>query len=609
MAALFDTLPAGYRDAYLTAARSGARVIALGWRKIDLAGDAAARKVTLEEAECGLQFAGLLLLDCPMKKDTPGVIRDLADSNHTLVMLTGDNPLTAVSVARKLGMLSYDALLLTVDGDGQEGQLEEEEEAKHADAPPAAACSLVWESSDGKSRRDYSPELLEEVSSSHSLAVSGAALAAVAEQHGEAAHDALCAKVAVFARVSPTQKEAVMRLFKQAGRVTLYCGDGTNDVGALKQAHVGVSIINNPVLEAKWDEGREKGIDMNLLLAVRGKNKKQSMAAVRRLARRNPAAAAAAAGGDDSAAEAGGKPSVHSSVRARRRAAEARRSARKKPSKRPAAPGMSAHMAQLAEMMEELEDEESTMVKLGDASIASPFTSKTPSISATTAIIRQGRCTLVTTMQMYKILALQCLITAYSLSVLYLDGIKLGDQQASVSALLIAGFFLFLSRAKPLQQLSPRRPVARVFHPSIMLSLLAQFAAHLATLMLTVSWCRPFIEEGDPSMEPDGDFKPNIINSVVFLVSHVLTVNTFVVNYKGYPFMEGLADNKPMRMCALFSYAVPLAALLGVPGVDDILELVPLPTLGFRAAVAALLAADTAVAWLLDRAICRVFEP
>ena len=61
------------------------------------------------------------------------------------------------------------------------------------------------------------------------------------------------------------------------------------------------------------------------------------------------------------------------------------------------------------------------MVKPGDASMASPFTAKKASVMPCTDIIRQGRSTLVTTIQMFKILGLICLSTAYSLSVMYLQ--------------------------------------------------------------------------------------------------------------------------------------------------------------------------------------------
>lgn len=233
----------------------------------------------------------------------------------------------------------------------------------------------------------------------------------------------------------------------------------------------------------------------------------------------------------------------------------------------------------LKKLMDELNeggDGQAPIVKLGDASMASPFTAKHASVAPTTDIIRQGRSTLVTTLQMFKILGLNCLATAYVLSVMYLDGVKLGDVQATISGVFTAAFFLFISHARPLQNLSAERPHPNIFCAYVFLSLLGQFAVHLFFLISSVNEANKYMP--DECIEPDSDFHPNLVNTVSYMVSMMLQVATFAVNYMGRPFNQSISENKPF-----------LYSLLGAVGfftvitsdlfrnLNDWLKLVPLP--------------------------------
>jgi cation-transporting ATPase 13A1 len=140
-------------------------------------------------------------------------------------------------------------------------------------------------------------------------------------------------------------------------------------------------------------------------------------------------------------------------------------------------------------------------------------------------------------------------------------------------------FFFFLSRTRPAKKLSAQRPPSGVFCWRVMVSMIGQFMIHLFFLFKSLQVTQPFIDHADPSMHPDGKFRPNVINTVMFLVSCIMQVTTFVANYKGQPFMEKLTENKLLFQSVVVSYSFLFMAVFEIlPFLNETLELVPFPT-------------------------------
>ena len=208
---------------------------------------------------------------------------------------------------------------------------------------------------------------------------------------------------------------------------------------------------------------------------------------------------------------------------------------------------------------------------------------------------------------MYQILALNCLINAYSLSKLRLDGVKYGDRQMTCLGILMSVSFVTISRSKPLEQLSAVRPLKSIFHPALFASIVGQFALHIFTMYYLVREGKAYLSPDDP-VDLDSEYKPSIVNSVVFLVTAVQQVSVFVVNLKGPPFMGGITQNAPL----LWSLAVTfvgtfMCASESIPQLNQFLQLEPFPSIVFRNTVLVALAMDVTLAFLWDRLLLAIF--
>ena len=611
---LLKSVPQGYDAAYRGLAEQGMRVIALAHK--ELSAEESARvgsqstPLTRDEAESDLVFDGFFAFACKVRADSAEIIHALQASSNNVMMATGDATLTALHVGNEVGISRGGldgALILARD---QLDKLEWQSARVDAHMKPMKVFP-------------YEETSIRELAKEYSLCVTGKSLNGALTASGTLWDN--LDQISIYARMSPDDKERVLKRLKTQGRHTLMCGDGANDVGALKQAHVGVALLSGfGSANTKKQEGAATIVTKTETFAEKMARVKEQAEKMKAEKEKEKLAQAA-----DRAElqvlqtqwyeeelkvrlEAGEKWAQLNAMKVatQRLVQEAKR----RQAARSKVAGTGQSLQQVFAELEET-DGEVPKVKLGDASMAAPFTSRAPSIKATADIIRQGRCTLVSAIQMQQVLMLSCLISAYSLSVLYLDGIRNSENQmmAAGTALTVAG--LAFSYATPVHTLSEVRPLRSIFHPANFFSLFGQLVIHLAAMVYAVHLVksvtgeelafptaekvavvsqevkkaanetqRSFWEQGPP-------FEPCLLNTVVFLVDTVQRVCVMLVNYKGRPFMLGAMENKSlMGSMASMVIGAFVCAFEVIPWLNKKLQLVSMPDDIFRYKVLGILA-------------------
>jgi magnesium-transporting ATPase (P-type) len=165
----------GAAEAHREMAAAGLRVLAVAARAREGAGDAR----DPQTAESGLTLLGLVGLEDPPRAHAAAAVAACRAAGIRVAMVTGDHPLTARAIAREVGLLGPEGLVV---------------EGRDLPADDLALGDLV--DADG----------------------------------------------VVVSRVSPEDKLRIARVLRERGHVVAMTGDGVNDGPALRQADIGVAM-------------------------------------------------------------------------------------------------------------------------------------------------------------------------------------------------------------------------------------------------------------------------------------------------------------------------------------------------------------------------------
>jgi sodium/potassium-transporting ATPase subunit alpha len=150
-------------------------------------------RIEVETIEEDLTFLGLVAMMDPPHREVPDAIAKCRRAGVRVIMITGDHPLTASAIARKIGLMPKQAI------------------PQPAGFVPMIEGSQLDTMSDEQLRRLLTPSRPGELDP-------------------------------VFARMAPRHKMRIVSILKEMDEVVVVTGDGVNDAPALKKSDIGVAM-------------------------------------------------------------------------------------------------------------------------------------------------------------------------------------------------------------------------------------------------------------------------------------------------------------------------------------------------------------------------------
>lgn len=230
------TVPINFTDELELYTKQGFRVLGMAYKLLEKNENLRVKDLKRDEVESDLSFLGLLVMENRLKLETRPVLRELSNSAVRTVMITGDNLQTAVTVARNSGMISTTSNVILVDAQ---------------EPTDNSMASITWTLLSGLKAKNLDDVNIyidiqdknkpDSENLPYYFAMTGSSFQVIL-QHFSNLLQKILINGTIFARMSPGHKSSLVEEFQKLGYYVGMCGDGANDCGALKMAHVGISL-------------------------------------------------------------------------------------------------------------------------------------------------------------------------------------------------------------------------------------------------------------------------------------------------------------------------------------------------------------------------------